>query len=439
MSNMQNSGLPLKVTLTPDQKQMMEIARVGFMNACPFFCYYFYSEMEEYPTAAIPSAATDGRRVYYNPDYLQTLKGPERVFVLAHEVYHAIQRHPSRMKHYSSVGKLRNFDWDQELFNVCADYIINADLVASNIGMCNPAWLYDPQVSGKDLVEDLYEKYFVPPPPNGGQGGNGQQSQHGQGNSTYGQARGSRVPGKPDNYAANNGGRFDELREPYTDTVTGREDLPSESEHREAVARAAAAAKAIGKMPASFQRMVDEILEPQVSWREQLRLLITGRIGNKTETWNRPNRRRLVLNPIIIVPGRADYGAGTVVCAIDSSGSIGDKELSAFFAEIGSILANVRPRRMILIWCDAKIQRIDEASSFDELEAIRVKGGVGGGGTDFRPPFEWLAEQDIKPDMLMYMTDLLGSFPVEKPGYHVIWCATTEHEVPWGDVVRIKV
>ena len=146
-----------------------------------------------------------------------------------------------------------------------------------------------------------------------------------------------------------------------------------------------------------------------------------------------------MLNPIIIVPGRADYGADTVVVVGDSSGSMGEKEIAAVFAECGSVLVNVRPRRMILIWCDTKIQRVDEASSFDELEAIRVKGGAGGGGTDFRPPFEYLAEQGIKPDMLIYLTDLLGPFPEEKPNYHVIWCATTEHEVPWGDVVRIKV
>jgi predicted metal-dependent peptidase len=429
MSDMQ---MPTKATLTPDQKQMMEIARVGFMNACPFFCYYFYSEMEEYPTLDMQTAGVDGRRLFYNPNYLQTLKPPERVFVLAHEVYHAIQRHPSRMKHYRSVGKLRNLDWSQEWFNICADYTINADLIANSIGMCNPAWLYDPAISGKDLVEDIYEKY---PPPQGSGG---------QGNSTFGQSRSSRNVRKPDKLAQANDGRFDNVMEPKTDQVTGKEDIPDESAHREAVARAAAAAKAIGKMPASFQRIVDEILEPQISWREQIRLLITGRLGNKTETWRRLNRRSVVWSTISrvgypVIPGRTGYGADTVVCVADSSGSIGEKEICACFAEIGGIMTDVKPRRILLIWCDAKVKRVDEATSFDELEAIRVKGGVGGGGTDFRPPFEYLAEQGIRPEALIYLTDLCGPFPAEKPSYQVVWCATTDKEVPWGDVVRIKV
>lgn len=435
-----------KVKLTPEQTRDMEIARVGFMNQAPFFAYYFYSEMVECPTLDIPSAATDGRRVFYNPEYMSSLKPPERVFILAHEVYHVISRHPARTKHYSSEGNLRTLPWSHELFNIAADLIINADLIKNDIGLCNPAWLYDPGVTPEELVEDLYEKIFKKnPPPKGGRSASGSApgaaaSATGTNNPTYGD---SRKGGKPDPQAQGAGGRFDNVLPPQVDPVTGKEDLPDEAEFKEAVARAATAAKAMGKMPASLQRIVDEILEPQISWREHIRMLVTGRIGSRHETWNNPNRRRLALargeiDKMVVLPGRRGFGARDVAVAVDTSGSIGQKELNAFFAEVGGILADVHPQRIFVIWCDAKVQGVDEVKSLEELGHVKAN-PKGGGGTDFRPPFQWLDEHDIRPEAMVYLTDLMGPFPDEAPRYPVIWCATTDQDVPWGEVVRIKI
>jgi predicted metal-dependent peptidase len=419
-----------KSTLTPSQQKMMEIARTGLMTSCPFFAYYFYSEMEDYPTTEIETAATDGKRIFYNPEYLETLKTPERVFVLAHEIYHVIRRHPARMRHYSSEDSLRGLPWNQDLFNVAADYPINADLVALNIGLCNPAWLYDPSIKPEELAEDLYEKWIKHQPPSGAAGTQVIWWVH----SLYGDGR---KGGKADKAAQANAGRFDEVLEPHVDAVTGKEDIPSDVQFREAVARAAAAAKAMGNMPGSFQRVVDEILDPQISWREHIRLLVTQRLGMRAETWETPNRRRLVLNPMIILPGRRGFGAGTVVCVIDNSGSIQGKELAAFFGEVGGVIADVRPKRVILIWCDADVRQVDEARSLDELSGIRVKGAPGGGGTDFRPPFEYLAEEQITPDVLIYLTDMEGRFG-HAPSYQTIWCSTSKGKTaPFGDVVEI--
>lgn len=415
-----------KVKITNEQERAMEIARVALMTQTPFFAHYYYSEMIEHPTLDIPTAATDGRRIFYNPEYLAGLKPPERVFVLAHEVHHTVSRHPQRMKHYRNGGGLRGKDWQPELFNVCADYTINADLIESDIGLCNPAWLYDSTVKSTDLVEDVYVKKHKPP-----QKGQGQ-------NQAYGQkTRG----GTPDQRAQAAGGAFDEVLEPDTDPVTGKEDIPSESEFREAIARAAGAAKAMGKMPASMQKLVDEILEPQVSWRERIRMLVTGKIGSRKESWDRPNRRRLVLNPIVIMPGRRGFGANDVVVVIDSSGSIyaDEKALSAFFSELGGIMADVRPKRIVLIHADAAVQRVDEARNLDEISHYRAQGTRGGGGTDFRPAFKYVAEQGIRPDALVYLTDMYGSFPSEAPGYPVIWCSITDEVGPFGETVKIEV
>lgn len=435
--------------LTAEQEQAMAVARVGFMNHCPFFCYYFYDQMKEVPTLDIPTAATDGRRIWYNPEYLASLKPPERVFVLAHEVYHAIQNHPKRFKHYAKTNDIRGLPFVVyetqsgqvgALINDAADYVINAGLIEENIGVCNPAWLYDPDIKGAELTEDVYAKLYKklpnPPKPQSGRGSGQSQPGKAPPSSTYGDSQ-QRKGGKPDPQAQANGGRFDEHLPPSVDPVTGKEDLPDEQEFKEAIAKAAAAAKAMGKMPAGFQRMVDEILEPQVNWREHVRMLLTGRLGQRSETWAKPNRRRLVLNPIVIMPGRRGFGAEDVVCVIDTSGSIGQKELDSFFAEVGGVLQDVRPKRIHVVWCDAAVAGVDVVSSLDDLGHVRAN-PKGGGGTDFRPPFEWVREQGLKPETLIYLTDMYGTFP-DDPGYPVVWCATSDVVGPFGDTVRIEV
>jgi predicted metal-dependent peptidase len=101
--------------------------------------------------------------------------------------------------------------------------------------------------------------------------------------------------------------------------LTGQVDLPTRP-YKEAIA--AAVAKAQGKLPARIAKMVEEILEPQVSWRDKLRLTVTGIVGARKEDWSRVNRRRIVTQPIIYLPGKKGHGANTVVVAMDTSGSI---------------------------------------------------------------------------------------------------------------------
>lgn len=415
---------------TPNEKYAAEVARVAFMAACPFYAHYFYSEMREMFTKDIPTAATDGRTIYINPEYMLERKPMERVFIYAHEVEHVICRHPQRGKHYSREGNIQGTPYDPEQMNIAEDYVINAGLMEQGVGMYNQDWLYAPDVTGDQLAEDVYVRKYKKKPPGQGQ--------------TFGQAGKGAKGAQGDARAQAQGGAFDQVLDPAVDAVTGKEDIPSDAEFKEAIARAAAAAKAIGKLPGNLQRRIDEILEPQVDWREHVRMLLTGHMGANRETWDSLNRRYAALgalasNPVPQFPGRKGFGADTVAVVLDNSGSIEERELSAFFAEVGGVIQDVRPKRVVLIWCDAVIHQVDEARSLDELADIRVKGSKGGGGTSFIPPFEYLAKEDISPDALIYLTDLCGPFPAKPPAYPVVWAATTDQEVPWGDVVRIKV
>ena len=432
---MSDLPLPKPCIPTPAETEALQVARVAFMSACPFYAHLYFSELTEFLTRDIPSAATDGRHVFLNPTYIASLKPPERTFVLAHEVAHFVARHPQRMKSYTRAGEVRGTEFDPDQFNVAADYVINAGLMEDGIGLCNPSWLYEPSVSGDELTEDVYARTYQKKPSGGGGGGG-----RGNGGKTLAQSGRSPKGAKPDPTAAAQGGGFDTLMEPGVDPATGREDVLDESAFKEAIARAASAAKAMGIMPKRIKRMVDEILEPQVTWQDHIRMLLTGRMGARHETWSRPNRRRLVLNPIVIMPGRRGYGAEHVAVAIDTSGSIGDRELTAFFAEVGGILADIRPKLITVIFCDAKIQRVDEVSSLDELADVRVKGAPGGGGTSFIPVFE-LADKFVKaPETLIYITDGHGTAPAKAPAYPTVWCVTKGGKAqPFGDHVWIKV
>lgn len=428
--------------VTPEQKYAAEVARIAFMAACPFYAHYFYSEMKEVFTLDVETAATDGRHIFINPQYLLERKPAERVFVYAHEVDHVISRHPQRFKHYANEGNVKGLDVDHQQLNFAADYVINAGLMEQGVGMFNPEWLYASDVGAEELCEDVYVRKFKKPPQ--GNGGSGNPPGACPPGSTFGGSGKTSKGAKGDGRAQAQGGAFDQVLAPPVDPVTGKEDVPNESEFKEAIARASAAAKAVGKMPGSLQRRIDEILEPQVDWREHVRMLMTGHMGASRETWNTLNRRYAALGamasrPVPQFPGRRGFGADTVAVVIDTSGSIGERELSAFFAEVGGVIGDVRPKRVILIHCDARVQRVDEARSLDELADLRVQGSPGGGGTSFIPPFEYLAEENITPDALIYLTDLYGSAPSTPPAYPVIWACTTDQPAPWGDLVKIKV
>jgi predicted metal-dependent peptidase len=429
-----------EVTPTPAQQRALDVAMVAFMSECPFFANLMHSIGKVVLTKDIPTLATNGRHVVINPEYLAKLTVPETTFAIAHEMWHLVGEHPQRMTHYAKVGSIKGKPADVKFANVCADYTINADLIENGIGQCNPSWLFRPDVKGSELWEDVYERLWQDAPQRKRPPGQDQpceDGQQGEPNKKLKDDPKQRAFGKPDKDAEKTDGQFDQIL-PVPVDDDGEPDLPDANEFKEAIARAAAVAKAVGKLPASMERLVNEVLDPQVDWREHIRMLVTGKIGARAETWTRPNRRRLALNPIMILPGRKGYGCETVVVGVDTSGSIGQRELDVFFAEVGGILNDVKPRRIVVIGCDAHVSQVEEVYSLDEFDTVRSKGLKGGGGTRFEPVFEYVEEHDLRPETLIYLTDLYGSFPSKAPDYPVVWAATTAEPVPWGEVVRIK-
>ena len=106
-----------------------------------------------------------------------------------------------------------------------------------------------------------------------------------------------------------------------------------------------------------------------------------------------------------------------------------------FFAEVSGILEDIKPKNLFLVWCDARVHRVDHCSDAADLNAIRAKKAPGGGGTSFVPVFDWVTKEGLTPDALVYLTDGEGTFP-SAPNYPVIWGnIQTGSKYPFGDVV----
>jgi predicted metal-dependent peptidase len=201
------------------------------------------------------------------------------------------------------------------------------------------------------------------------------------------------------------------------------------------IAAAANLQRLQGKMPAGLERVFQEVLVPAVDWKDKIRALFARKLGTGSYDWKKPDRRLIVRD--IYTPARSGYGAGTVVVGVDTSGSISSKEVDMFLAEVGGILEDVKPRELHLCWCDAALHRTDICDSPSDLYVIRAKGAPGGGGTSFKPVFDYVADNDLRPDCIVYLTDGHGDFPSYKPECPMIWASIDKKEYPWGDVVMI--
>jgi predicted metal-dependent peptidase len=198
-----------------------------------------------------------------------------------------------------------------------------------------------------------------------------------------------------------------------------------------AVEQAETVAKVAGKLPGGAVRAKEASQAAGVDWRELLRRAWSDTIP-ADYSWARPNRRHVWAG--LYLPGVASEGVGEIVIAVDCSGSVSSRQLGLFEAEVRSILAGQQPRLVYVLYFDSAVQKVE---MYQAGQAVSLS-PVGGGGTDFRPCFDWLNEKDIMPQTLVFLTDLCGRFPEEVPPYPVIWASTEFRKAPFGEVVPME-
>jgi predicted metal-dependent peptidase len=417
--------------------KLWEDTRVNLFWNCPGFAYIFVNLLNKVGaehiavfTRDVPIAATDGKALFFNPDTFFEYDLGKRLFIVVHEIMHCILNHCIVMWKFKANGYVAYPDgtklpYVDELMNIAADLVINDILITSKVGTFDPGWLHDTKIAtANDAVLDAYRKLFK----------------------QLKMRKGKPQPGDiPIDIPGISGKSFDEHMQPGTSEGKDANTAAQERNDTEWATGVAAAHKvhetsSRGRDPSGLERVIEEVLNPQVDWRDKVQSWVARKLGAGGYNWKQPDRRLIVRD--IYAPGRSGYGCGTIVVARDSSGSIGDKEAEMFNGEIAGIMEDLRPERLIVLDCDAAVHRdieLDDPSDLATM-AIQLRKLLGGGGTSFVPVFKWIDEQGLEPDALIYMTDGQGTFPKHVPRYPVMWGNISQPgsiKYPFGDVVDI--
>jgi predicted metal-dependent peptidase len=324
------------------------------------------------------TAATDGRNFWYNSRFIMMLKPREVEFLFGHEVLHVVYDHLGRRE-----------DRDPGISNVAADYAVNADLKRHKVGefITTVPCLYDSKYDGKgyefiyddlmknaqkinidDLIDQLIDDHM-----DGEDDGEGDS----EGDGPEGKGRSKR---------------------PRQMTDEEREQLRQEIKQQ---VLAAARQSEAGSLPAGVERLIKDMTEPKMPWRELLQTNLTSAIRSDY-TFMRPSRRAWHMDAIM--PGSNPGEEVDLAVAIDMSGSIGTDQARVFLSEIQGIMEAFTGFKIHVFCFDTEVYNPQDFTS-DNLDTIEGYEPMGGGGTDFDSIFRYLKERGEDTKRLVVFTD----------------------------------
>jgi predicted metal-dependent peptidase len=197
--------------------------------------------------------------------------------------------------------------------------------------------------------------------------------------------------------------------------------------------------KVVGKGGGGMGRDLSELLEPKVDWRDVLREFVKTTCNAKdTSSWRRVNRR--YLSSDIYMPSLIGERVGHLVIGIDTSGSVGAKELNEFLSEVQAIAKDVHPDRVDLIYWDGEVAGHEEYSSSQVDSIIDSTKPAGGGGTDPTCVMEYMEEKAIKPEAIIMLTDgYIGNWG-DKWNAPILWTIVGNNKeyAPVGKTIHVK-
>ncbi len=354
-------------------REKLVTARIGLLLRAPFFGNLATRMKLTNADSWCPTAATDGRNFYYNSQFVNNMPLKQLEFLVGHEVLHAV---------YDHMGRRGNRD--PKLWNIADDYCVNWDLVEQRIGDKIPIALYDGKyrgMSAEEVYDDLYQnadkidinelmKRLL--------------DEH---LDSEGDSEGD---GEGDGKKSGNG----------RPRLSKDEQKQIRDEIKEAVL-AAAQASGAGNIPGGVKRMIKDLTEPVMNWRELLNQQIESTIKSDF-TWQRPSRRSWHMDAVM--PGMLPGNQIDVVIGIDTSGSITDTDLKVFLSEIKGIMETYEEYRIHVLGWDTEVHN-SEVFTSDNISNIEEFVPGGGGGTDPHCVWSWLEENDIQPKKLIMFTD----------------------------------
>ena len=366
---------PTDKALDRKVREKLVTARIGLLLKASFFGNLATRLKLVNADEWCSTAATDGRHFYYNSRFIDMLRPKEVEFLFGHEVLHCVYDHFGR----------RN-DRDPKIWNIANDFCVNADLKEHNVGefITSVPCLYDVKYKGfsseevyddimanakkisiDDFIDKLLDEHLDG---EGESGGSGQESD--------GDSKGRPKLSEND-------------RQQIRDEI------------KEAMLSAAATADGAGNIPAGVRRLIKDLTEPQLNWRELLRMNLESTIKSDY-TWMRSSRKGWHMDAIM--PGQKNDEMIDIAVAIDTSGSIGEDMLKDFLSEIQGIMDSFPAYKIHILSFDTEIYNPQQYDS-DNLDSMIDYEPAGGGGTDFTCVWNYLKENDIQPRRLVMFTD----------------------------------
>jgi predicted metal-dependent peptidase len=370
-----------------------------------------------------PTAYTNGKDERYGRAFVAKLNDAELRFLILHECYHKLYRH------------LTTWQWmyreHPQAANMACDYVINIKLVDDNkdgfatMTGALKMGCFDEKYRGWDsakVFKDLKDQ-------SQGNGGQGQ----GKGQGGQGQGKGQNGAGQ----GQGQGTGFDDHGWDEAEDMTPSERGELAREIDEAIRQGALMA---GKVGSGGDRDFEDLLQPQVDWREALREFISSTCtGSDYSTWRKPNRRYLSAG--VYLPSGITERVGELAILIDTSGSTyAPGVLPAFMTEAKSICDTVKPSRVHIIYWDTQVCQA-EVYEQDELDGmITSTQPKGGGGTDIRCAIDYMSKQGIAPQASIVLTDGYLGNVWGQWNHPVLWTILdNKNAVPdCGQAVHIK-
>ena len=321
----------------------------------------------------VPTACTNGRDEKYGRSFVEGLTDAQLRFLVLHEVYHKLYQHLTTWKHL--------YDKNPQLANIACDHVINIKISDDNKdGFATMPTdkkgqrmgVYDERFRGMDAAA-VYN-ILKQENPNSGSGGTGT--------------------------------GFDEHDWDGAESIPDDEKQALKRELDEAIRQGALMA---GKLGLGQDRDLAAMLETKVDWREALREFIsTTCAGNDYSTWRRPNRR--FVSSGYYLPSGISEQVGELVIAIDTSGSIGMRELGQFLGEVKAICDTVHPSCIRVLYWDTAVCAMEKYVGSEIDNIVSSTKPSGGGGTNVECVPQYLAEHSITPQAVVVLTDgYLGS------------------------------
>ncbi len=349
-------------------------ARVGLLLKAPFFGNMATRMQLIDASDWCQTAATNGRNFYYNTEFVKKLSVKKLEFLFGHEILHCV------LDHFGRLGSR-----DARLANVAQDYAVNQILVDERIGerITEVQICYDPKYRGmawEEIYDELYEK--------------AEKIDIEDLLKQLGQVLDDHLK---EEEGAGSGDKDGKGNRP---TISKEDAQKIRDEIKEAMVQAAAAAGA-GRVPAGIQRLIKDLTEPKMNWRQLIQQEIQSIVRNDY-SFQRFNRKSAHSGAVL--PGMREDVTIDVAISIDMSGSIGDDDAKTFLSEVKGIMDQYTDFKINLWTFDTSIYGHREITH-DNAEDLLSYECQGGGGTDFDANWQWMKEQGIQPKKFIMFTD----------------------------------